>query len=75
MLRVLWESRLAQSAIIAPSGQIVTQCRSESDELAVARCDLDLCKNYKETLFDFERYRMPQHYKLITERRGARAPE
>ena len=66
---------LAQSAIIAPSGQIVAQCRSESDELAVARCDLDLCKNYKETLFDFERYRMPEHYKLITERRGARAPE
>jgi len=66
---------LAQSAIIAPSGRIVAECRSAGDELVVARCDLDLCKNYKSTLFDFERYRMPEYYKLITERRGARAPE
>jgi N-carbamoyl-D-amino-acid hydrolase len=66
---------LAESSIIAPSGQIVAQCETNGDELAVARCDLDLCKNYKETLFDFERYRMPEHYKLITERRGAVAPE
>ena len=63
------------SAIIAPSGQIVTQCVTNGDEVAVARCELDLCKNYKETLFDFERYRMPEHYKLITERRGAKPPE
>ena len=66
---------LAQSAIIAPSGQIVAQCMTNEDELAVARCDLDMCKNYKETLFDFERYRMPEHYTLITERRGAVPPE
>jgi predicted amidohydrolase len=66
---------LAQSAIIAPSGQIVAQCQTNGDELAVARCDLDLCKNYKETLFDFARYRMPEHYRLITERRGAMPPE
>jgi predicted amidohydrolase len=65
---------LAQSAIIAPSGQIVAQCHTSGDELAVAHCDLDLCKNYKETLFDFERYRMPEHYGLITERRGAKEP-
>ncbi|HXV64059.1 MAG TPA: N-carbamoyl-D-amino-acid hydrolase [Vicinamibacteria bacterium] len=62
---------LAESAIIAPSGQIVATCVTSDDELAVARCDLDLCKRYKETLFDFERYRMPEHYKLISERRGA----
>lgn len=66
---------LAESAIIAPSGQIVAQCQTNGDELAVARCDLDLCKSYKETLFDFDRYRMPDHYKLITERRGAVPPE
>jgi hypothetical protein len=65
---------LAQSAIVAPSGQIVAQCQTSDDEVAVAHCDLDLCKNYKETLFDFERYRMPEHYKLITERRGAKEP-
>ena len=52
----------------------MAQCQTRGDELAVARCDLDLCKNYKKTVFDFERYRMPQHYKLITERRGAVPP-
>ncbi|HSF18911.1 MAG TPA: N-carbamoyl-D-amino-acid hydrolase [Vicinamibacteria bacterium] len=62
---------LAESAIIAPSGQIVATCVTNDDELAVARCDLDLCKKYKDTLFDFERYRMPEHYTLISERRGA----
>lgn len=66
---------LAQSAIIAPSGQIVAQCRSQGDELAFATCDLDMCKNYKETLFDFERYRMPEHYKRITEQRGVIEPD
>ena len=65
---------LAQSAIIAPSGQIVAQCQTSDDEVAVAHCDLDLCRSYKETLFDFERYRMPEHYGLITERRGAEEP-
>ena len=45
------------------------------DEVAVARCDLDMCKNYKDTLFDFERYRMPEYYKRITEQRGATEPD
>jgi predicted amidohydrolase len=65
---------LAQSAIIAPSGQIVAQAVTAADEVIVARCDLDRCDNYKRTLFDFERYRMIEHYGLITERRGAVAP-
>jgi predicted amidohydrolase len=66
--------QLAESAIIAPSGQIAAQSVTEDDELIVAHCDLDLCKNYKETLFDFDRYRMPEHYELITERRGVIPP-
>ena len=66
---------LAQSAIIAPSGEIVAQCRSEADEVAVARCDLDMCENYTGTLFDFERYRMPEYYKRITDQKGATKPE
>jgi predicted amidohydrolase len=65
---------LAQSVIIAPSGEIVAQCHTNEDELAVARCDLDRCRNYKDTVFNFERYRMPEHYRLITERRGALPP-
>ena len=62
---------LAQSAIIAPSGEIVALCRTTGDELIVADCDLDACAKYKQTLFDFDRYRRPQLYGLIAERRGA----
>lgn len=65
---------LAQSVIIAPSGQIVAQAVTSGDELIVARCDLDACASYKGTLFDFERYRRPELYGLITERKGAIPP-
>ncbi len=58
---------LGQSAIIAPSGQIVAQCVTNGDEVATARIDLDYTQFYKNTLADFDRYRMPQHYSLITE--------
>jgi predicted amidohydrolase len=56
---------LAQSVIIAPSGQIIAQCMTTSDEVAVAKIDLDYCYFYKKTLFDFERYRVPEAYRLI----------
>jgi predicted amidohydrolase len=61
---------LAQSCIVAPSGQIVAQAFTTGDELVVARCDLDWCKRYKETLFDFDRYRRPEVYGRITAQRG-----
>jgi len=57
---------LAESVIIAPSGQIVAQATTTDDELVVADCDLDWCKHYKNTLFDFDRYRRPEMYELIT---------
>ena len=65
---------LAQSCVIAPSGQIVAQAYTADDELVVARCDLDWCDRYKKTLFDFERYRMIEHYGPITAQRGATPP-
>lgn len=58
---------LAQSMIIAPSGQIVAEAVTAGDELLVANCDLDWCKHYKDTLFDFDRYRRPEMYELITQ--------
>ncbi len=61
---------LGQSAIIAPSGQIVAQAYTTGDELIVARCDLDWCAKYKGTLFDFDRYRRPEVYGPITAQRG-----
>ena len=57
---------LAESVIIAPSGQIVAQAETSDDELLVADCDLDWCKHYKDTLFDFDRYRRPEMYEFIT---------
>ena len=65
---------LAQSVIIAPSGQIQAQAITTGDEVVAARIDLDYCRFYKETLFDFDRYRIPEAYRLITERRGAQPP-
>ena len=65
---------LAQSAIIAPSAQIVAQAVTTGDELITARCDLDWCRQYKETLFDFARYRRPEMYGRITAQKGATAP-
>ncbi|MCP3910831.1 MAG: N-carbamoyl-D-amino-acid hydrolase [Actinomycetia bacterium] len=65
---------LAQSAIYAPSGQIVAQAVTTGDELITARCDLDWCRQYKETLFDFERYRRPEVYRIITDQKGAVGP-
>ena len=61
---------LGQSMIVAPSGQIVAQAYTTDDELLVANCDLDWCKRYKETLFDFDRYRRPEMYGRITQQRG-----
>lgn len=57
---------LAQTAIIAPSGQVVAQATTIGDELIMAHCDLDMCERYKKTLFDFDRYRRPEMYGLIT---------
>jgi predicted amidohydrolase len=65
---------LAQSMIVAPSGQIVAQALTNRDELVVARCDLDWCYRYKDTLFDFDKYRRPELYTRITTQRGTILP-
>ncbi|CAN5506468.1 N-carbamoyl-D-amino-acid hydrolase [soil metagenome] len=66
---------LAQSMIVAPSGQIVAQTLTSADEVIVARCDLDWCQRYKGTLFDFDRYRRPEMYGRITAQRGVELPQ
>jgi N-carbamoyl-D-amino-acid hydrolase len=65
---------LADSSIVAPSGEIVARATTAGDEVIIADCDLDLCANYKDTLFDFDRYRRPEVYTRITSQRGAIAP-
>jgi predicted amidohydrolase len=66
--------QIGNSIIVAPSGEIVAACTTLGDELAVARCDLDLCNSYKSTVFNFAKHREPQHYGLITQRKGAEPP-
>jgi len=65
---------IGQSAIIAPSGEIVAQAVTLGDELITARCDLDLTRSYKDTIFNFARHRRPEHYRLIVDRVGAEPP-
>jgi predicted amidohydrolase len=67
--------QIGNSIIVAPSGEIVAACTTTGDELAIARCDLDLCASYKTTTFDFARHRQPEQYRMIVERKGAVAPE
>jgi predicted amidohydrolase len=66
--------QIGNSVIVAPSGEIVAGCTTVGDELAVARCDLDLTLSYKTTTFNFARHRQPQAYGLIVERKGAIPP-
>jgi predicted amidohydrolase len=66
--------QIGNSIIVAPSGEIVAACTTVGDELAVARCDLDLTRSYKSTTFNFARHREPQHYGLIVQRKGAVPP-
>lgn len=62
---------LADSSIIAPSGELLAKTTTSDDEVITATCDLDWCNNYKDTLFDFDRYRRPEVYGRITQQRGS----
>jgi predicted amidohydrolase len=66
--------QIGNSIIVAPSGEIIGKCTTLGDELAIARCDLDLGKSYKNSVFNFARHREPQAYGMIVERKGAVPP-
>ncbi|MGU3494311.1 N-carbamoyl-D-amino-acid hydrolase [Xanthobacteraceae bacterium A53D] len=66
---------IGASSIVAPTGQIVAQALTQDDELVVARCDLNMCRPYKETIFNFAKHRQPAEYRMIVERTGAIAPD
>ncbi len=61
---------LSESAIIAPSGEIVARAGTTGDELIVAEVDLDHCERYRGTVFDFEKYRRPEMYRRISSQKG-----
>ena len=66
--------QIGNSLVAAPSGEIIAACTTEADELAIARCDLDLCASYKNTTFNFALHRRPEAYRMIVERTGAVLP-
>ena len=63
------------SQIIAPSGETVSECVTEADEVVTYACDLDMGRSYRENVFAFERHREPEAYGLITGTKGAVSPE
>ncbi len=61
------------SAIVAPTGEIAARTLSEDDEVITVELDLELGAYLRRTVFDFARHRRIEHYRLITERTGAKA--
>lgn len=65
---------LGQSAIIAPTGEIVAMCSTVEDELVTAVCDLDRCRELKDNVFNFALHREPETYRLIVDTKGPVEP-
>jgi predicted amidohydrolase len=61
---------LADSQIVAPSGEVLAKTITDADELVWADCDLDWCKQYTGTLFKMSYYRRPEVYTHLVTRRG-----
>ena len=62
------------SCIVDPNGLIVAQAETLADEVILAECNLDSCRQGKEKMFDFAAHRRPQHYGAITGQAGATPP-
>ncbi|MGB1110817.1 MAG: N-carbamoyl-D-amino-acid hydrolase, partial [Gammaproteobacteria bacterium] len=56
---------IGESCIINPVGEIVAQCETLEDELIVADCDLDRCREIQDNIFNFAIHREPEQYRLI----------
>ena len=59
---------IGQSCIIAPTGEMLSMASSLEDEVIIAGCDLDRCKEIRENIFNFELHRRPECYEAITAR-------
>ncbi|MCB8879873.1 N-carbamoyl-D-amino-acid hydrolase [Acidisoma cellulosilytica] len=62
------------SCIVDPNGLVVAQAKTLGDEIIIADCDLDLCRQGKDKMFNFAAHRRPAHYAAITERAGVIEP-
>ncbi|WP_207539439.1 N-carbamoyl-D-amino-acid hydrolase [Sabulicella rubraurantiaca] len=62
------------SVIVSPDGIVVAQAQTLEDEVLLAECDLDACRQGKEKMFNFAAHRRPEHYRRIVEQVGATPP-
>lgn len=62
------------SCIVDPQGRIVAEARTLADEVVVADCDLDSCRQGKEKMFNFAAHRRPDWYSPIVDQVGAVPP-
>lgn len=62
------------SCIVDPNGVLVAQAKTLEDEVLVADCDLDACRQGKEKMFNFAAHRRPEHYRRLVEQVGAVLP-
>jgi len=62
------------SCIVDPRGLIVAETTTLDDEVVVADCDIDLCRQGKQKMFDFAAHRQPAQYGPITARAGVVEP-
>ena len=62
------------SCIVDPNGRIRAEATTLGDEVVVADCDLDLCRQGKDKMFNFAAHRRPEHYGVIAERAGVVEP-
>lgn len=60
------------SAIVAPTGEIVSKTTTEEDEVISYDCDMELGEYIRNTTFNFAKHRRPEHYRLIVERTGVK---
>lgn len=57
---------MGQSMIVSPLGEVVAMSYSLEDELIDATIDLDAGKEVKEGVFNFDLYRRPELYEIIS---------
>ncbi len=62
------------SCIVDPNGVVVAEAKTLGDEVIVAECDLDACRQGKEKMFNFAAHRRPDQYRRIVDQAGTVEP-
>ncbi len=62
------------SCIVDPNGQVVAEAGGLADEVVVADCNLDACRQGRDKMFNFAAHRRPMWYGPITGQAGVVEP-